>query len=406
MNEALLELLIACNIDFECIETKYMKNFIKQLRPSYEKYIPKCDVLSIELLQQVYEKHMKTKSKFKSCGILLINVQTNELISMTYDNQGKYVLVKHEHRIEDLELFIIESINVVEKDYGGDSVKIYAVVFDSSISLSLNDLDKSVYYLMCTSKILESVVKSIVNHYDILNQVCELLEEFQIPSLQKEFISKSNLGIIPLDKNDWHTYYNGFHSCLKNYEIMRQLLTTNLCTRNKNIINLLFDKNFEYALTESALIMGFVQVTFNKRGLNYTLADLVKDWSEFFAETNENYCEILKKEFECIYNPVALAANYLHPRYQGLKFANNESYYKHMFHFLLQQLSENGTKSYFHYKGKTDEFETLFELGYQSAEVFWLSANEKHHEDLAKLTSRISRIPAFTNKISLNSFTR
>lgn len=71
MNEVLLEFFIACDINFKCIESKYLKNLIQFLRPAFVAKLPSTRTLSQDVLSQVYDKHMNSKRKFDSCGVLL-----------------------------------------------------------------------------------------------------------------------------------------------------------------------------------------------------------------------------------------------------------------------------------------------------------------------------------------------
>ena len=153
---------------------------------------------------------------------------------------------------------------------------------------------------------------------------------------------------------------------------MRKILGDNMYLLSENIIQLLFNNDFESKLNETIPILKFVREVSGKRGLKYTLADNIEDWNTLLLWTiNESHRKIIIGLIDTIFNPISLAANYFNPRYEGRAFIKNGKFSNKLLRFLIERLDEQAVGSYFEYQEKSGTFEILFVKNYETPEIFW-----------------------------------
>jgi hypothetical protein len=90
-------------------------------------------------------------------------------------------------------------------------------------------------------------------------------------------------------------------------------------------------------------------------------------------------------------NIYSLAANFLHPAYNGKLFSEEEK--NEVDDFFIENLSPDGLMDLFAYNNNEGVFKHLTQKQLVSPIVFWSMA-EKKHNTLAKLALRLLKIPA------------
>lgn len=74
LHDDLAKFIFACNVPFNIVETIYFKNFIKRLRSAYAEKLPSRKMLSIALLDRVYDKYVNnSKNKLYEDSVTMLH---------------------------------------------------------------------------------------------------------------------------------------------------------------------------------------------------------------------------------------------------------------------------------------------------------------------------------------------
>ena len=179
INACLGEFLIAYNIDFECVNSNYFIDLLKNLRPAY--LPPSALELCTRILDDIYINNKNGKFKFNRDEILLISDQKDSevFVSTTTDENGKSIFIDAcNNNSNKLKSFISKLMKIAKENYGVD---VYAVVSDSDSQYSrplINGENETCYwYFSCISHNMKSIIDYVLDN-EFKHNVNKVVLEF------------------------------------------------------------------------------------------------------------------------------------------------------------------------------------------------------------------------------------
>ncbi|KAL4084400.1 hypothetical protein QTP88_028223 [Uroleucon formosanum] len=363
-NLALAKLFFGCNIPFSVIKSLHFKNFCQSLRPAYK--VPTRKVLSGRLLDDVFMKFCQSNS-FKKNSALLIDGWINEsantknVACMLHSSSGEAMFLESFDmtgvRETSTELCkIVESCIDLAKEK--NNTDIYAVITDNAANMVKMGRLSTLWHLTCNAHTANLLAKDLVPS-DITAKVKQILKAFHRPDLEKELLFRGGYRFQLPCETRWCSY----HLLLEIHFV-------------SDYINL-FDP---------------ICVLINKcQSSKSNIADAAEEWLSLeLSRSNNNFAANLENRRSSALTEYALAANFLHPKYNGLRFRKDN---KHddmdvVESFFLSVLDVDGLNSLNDYKTKQGIFSTLFEKKNLNYQAFWSYAKNKNVE-LAELAESL-----------------
>lgn len=139
-------------------------------------------------------------------------------------------------------------------------------------------------------------------------------------------LKKGGSRIILANETRWCSSRDALRCLLKNLHHMRALVKENVVKIDVNYRELLHDLGFDIKLRDYILILDPIceLVNFCRRS-DARLADTCRTWLTVRIPTyNNSLEEILGARMEKVLTPIVLAANLLHPAYQGKIFRSTD----------------------------------------------------------------------------------
>ena len=160
----------------------------------------------------------------------------------------------------------------------------------------------------------------------------------------------------------------------------------------------LFDNNLERYLQDNLIMLDPVcELIRNCEQTSKNIADATEYWLRLnLPASNQSFELLIENRLIKVINQYGLAANFLHPVYQGLRL--REEQLQKMNNFFEQNLTANGLIELECYKNRTGMFRMIFNRGYQSWEIFWWTARNFYPE-LSKLALKLQNVCASTGEL-------
>lgn len=392
----LLKLFVSLNVDLsDVLKSKYLKNFVKSIRPALK--VPSLEnLLSIPLEECVAEiETSKNKSQF--AGILIVNIdeESSECVSMVMNHDRHFVVVKKSNDViidlKDVTDFINKSIQCAEKIF---DVKISFVLGNSELikNQELVIEKRKFWYQSCVSLKLKSFLNGFckTNLFEKIKKVLVSLKDEFEKDFEIEF-----LQFLTLEK--CHKFYEISEFCLKNLIKLRGVLVNQPDKISESLRNILFENDFENTLKNVTITMKVIsEIQLNQE---LSLADTVEIYYNLLSDiTDPSLKNLIEETLVEIISPLSLLTNFVHPKYQGKKFFNEQNLEK-ISSCAFTQLSGKAIPDFGLYinRNKNKLFKTLLEKNDLSPLEFW-KAVSLSHEELANLCINLITIPAFVNK--------
>jgi len=113
---------------------------------------------------------------------------------------------------------------------------------------------------------------------------------------------------------------------------------------------------------------------------------------------NTNLTHRIKDSINKIITPIALAANFCHPNYQGKQFVNNKSRMTKVTEFFIDALNVEGLSDYEAYRNSKGIFGKLKPKECKDPQIFWNTVMP-FHGNLAIVAIKLLQIPAAVTSI-------
>jgi hAT family C-terminal dimerisation region len=188
----------------------------------------------------------------------------------------------------------------------------------------------------------------------------------------------------------WCSYRDAGLRFFSNLSFMKRVAAESETSVKPRIVNLLYDENFiedvDSFIKTSDPVCQLVNQCQRK---DCSIADSTELWLKLTVPRNfQNKLDARKK---MVLNKYALAANFLHPTYNG-KLQTDEQK-EIVDEFFLDELPNDGLDDLAAFKQKAELFRTLFERNLTNPFTFWAMAANKF-PFLAELARKLLKIPA------------
>uniref|UniRef100_A0A0C9RAK5 ZBED1_2 protein n=1 Tax=Fopius arisanus TaxID=64838 RepID=A0A0C9RAK5_9HYME len=407
---ALANFFFGCNIPFNVVEAQLFKEFVQCLNPTYKP--PSRKKLSTKLLDKVYtEINEDLKTADETDGVLVIDGWKNSAantknVVCTIHKQDQTSLFLHSWDFSELRetgdklaLVICEASAMAREMF---NINIYAVVSDNAAAMVRMGRLVDVWHVTCNSHSGNLLLKSLVSP-DFAESLNQLLREFRTSKAERELKKRGGTRIMLVCETRWCTFRDTFRCCLKNLNIMRQLVQEGIVLLKENNRKLLEDSTLAAQLQDAIILFDPVCQLINScQAADRNIADAVESWLKLNIPTSDDkVADMVNKRLEKVLQPIALTANFLHPVYQGKQFTHLELLKATVDEFLDEEMARRDLQQWEglrEYKEKTGIFKTIFDKQITSPKAFWCLA-EGYYPTLSQLAQRLLNIPSSSAQI-------
>lgn len=315
-------------------------------------------------------------------------------------------------RSENAELLLEVVNSAIELSKDLCSTNIFAIVSDNASPMISMGNRSNLWYSICNSHSGNLLAKSLVDG-EFANEVNALLKEFKNPGLQRDIINKGGSKIKLACETRWSSYRDAFKCTLQNLNIMRNIASTASYPLKARVLELLQDQKFELKLKQYVEILNPVCMLINKcQSSTCNVADATQLWLTLtIPSTDEFHKHLLTERLKKAIRPIGMAANLVHPSYQGEKLSAEQL--ERALQFLNGELNQEGINELDAYLYKTGIFFKLFNKKITDPHVFWAMC-ERRVPNLSALAKKLLKIPAssaelerlFSNWSFVHSFLR
>lgn len=403
MDEACSNFFFGCNLDFDIADSGFFKSFIKLLRPGYVP--PKSEEISTTMLDTAFLKFEDRKKDFQnSPGILFVKVVDHQdkksLISFISDLNGGIFFLKtfnisaEGHYDNNLNENVIAAMDLAASKY---CVDIFAILSKDVLN---SHMISNVWLLKCNKEIVNSVAETF-SKKELFQNLCLILNDYKNNETLNDALKISFDDISQKNSISWMFEYNACSFFISNLHRLRQLLGEGKISFNQNITSLIFNDAFKFEVQDHFEDYEFLTRLIKKfEEDDFFIADAVQEWLKIYTNIKKiNLPLTIEDHFSDVIHPVALAANSLHPHYQGRRL--NSDLTKIVSNFLLENLDGKSLEQLVLYKAKKGIFSKLFEKNVVRPIAFWSLAEEENYE-LSIFAKKILQIPAFIIDIKCN----
>ncbi|CAG5082644.1 Protein of unknown function [Cotesia congregata] len=263
-----------------------------------------------------------------------------------------------------------EAVEIAKTNY---NKTIYAGVSDNAPVMTAMGKAVNLWHAGCSSHHGNLLAKDLIDK-SFAESINTILRTFKASNLEREIIENGGTKIKLACETRWCSYRDAFRCCLKNLDMMKKII--NFIVLSDSVCSLI-----------------------NKcQQSNFTIPDAAEEWMKLNVPIeDEKIQEIVQKRIDKVLTPILLAANLLHPHYQGKQFRHNDKYYSQAIEFIRNELNES-----YHemeaYENKVGIFESLLKKGNIPPKLFWQMA-ENSYPVLSQLAQRLINIPSSSAQI-------
>ncbi|XP_015120960.1 uncharacterized protein LOC107043818 [Diachasma alloeum] len=283
---ALAEFFFGCNVPFNVVESDLFKRFVNSLNPSYR--VPSRKKLATKLLNKVHTQVIeKQKYTVAINGVLLIDgwknssANTKNVVCTIQTQDGNSMFLNSwdfselRETGDELATVIDEAVAMAKQRF---NIDIYAVVSDNASAMMRMGRLVQVWHSSCHSHSANLLLKSLVDK-EFAESINKLLREFKTPRGERELKKRGGTRIMLACDTRWCTYRDTFRCCLKNLDIMRQLVQDEIVVLKKPNRDLLDSNTLAAQLQDYIVMFDPVCMLVNKcQATDCTIADAAELW--------------------------------------------------------------------------------------------------------------------------------
>ena len=401
---ALATAFYGCNIPFSVVESVHFKNFCQKMRPSYKP--PTRKALSEKLLDEVYCGVTSSNIKAGTDSVLLIDGWKNEstntknvvtLIHNPCGTSGNESVFLEAFDMSGLPETSEALCNVVSESRKlakeRHNVNIYCTVSDNASNMVRMGKDHGLWHSACNAHTGNLLAKDLLSK-NIVSRVNMVLKSFKHPDREHELTGYGGSKVCLAADTRWCSQRDACLSLTKNLSAMRKVAANDEAEKlPSSVKSLLYDSVFLKEVADTIAVLDPVSQLINQcQKEEATVADAVELWMDLrLPEDHKDLLPHLEKRKNQSLNIYSLAANVLHPVYQGLKL--NEEHHGQVEEFILENLDPSGITSYQEYRVKSGKFGELMKKGIRSPRTFWYFA-ARQHKELSEAALKLLNIPA------------
>ncbi|XP_015118534.1 uncharacterized protein LOC107042145 [Diachasma alloeum] len=407
---ALAEFFFGCNVSFNVVESDLFRRFVKILNPSYK--CPSRKKLATKLLDTIHVRVIeKMRYPEPMEGVLLIDgwknssANTKNVVCTIQTHDGNSIFLyswdfsELRETGDELARVIDEAVAMAKEKF---NVLIHAVVSDNASAMMRMGRLVEVWHSTCSSHSGNLFLKSLVDS-KFAESINKLLREFKTPRAERELKKRKGSRIMLACETRWCSYRDTFRCCLRNLDLMRQLVDEQIVILKNINAELLNDSTLADKLQDYIVLFDLVCELVNKcQASDCKIADAAEYWLSLNVPVDDAKVDAtLDARLDKVLQPIALVANFLHPKYQGQKFAHLEVFNAKVIEFRNTELGvENPEEleAVKKFQNKEKPFEAIFNKNVECAKTFWCFI-KPYYPALAQLAIKLSNIPSSSAQI-------
>lgn len=334
------EFFHACNVPLHACESKYFKNLIGALRPSYD--IPNRYRLAA-ILDKAHSKMDRQSSK-----------KNEPAITMTISNAK----VK------------LDSVDVIENAQN--------LTYNAHIAnLLADDILKSPKYV------------------SLMAQVVTVQKEFQRTPFESRLLAAGGTKVILCGDGQWTSQRAEAVSFLKNLDAMKKVSAAcdaeyqgdqTAIRPNLSVAELLLNSDFVDAVQSLTNMLDAVVELINYcQRTDVSIADIVEKWLDLLRPESSEQSKFVVERCSTsnVFTNISMAANFIHPDYRGKKL--NDTQRKDVYEYIFEAFDAEGLESLRLFSLSEGSFDSLVKKNLKSPITFWHFARQHGHQQVADL---------------------
>lgn len=318
------DFFFGCNIPFSVVESQHFQEFCVALRPAY--HPPSRKLLSTHILDEVHDKFC-VHVEFEPNSVLLIDgwqnssSNTKNVTCLLHSSTGEALFLENfdfsgEKETGDKLAEVVEKAKIkAQKEH---ATKIYAIVSDNASNMKCMGRSVNEWHLTCNSHTGQLLAKDIVPT-QVANYVGEVLKAFSSPDAEHHILKQGGRAITLACETRWCSHRDSFVNLMKNLQFMKKVVAENTVKVKPHIFSLLYNEQFVKNVEDCIQLFNPVCNLINKcQSSTASIADAAEEWLKL--ELPEGYDEAethLANRRKYALNVYCLAANFLHPQYEG-----------------------------------------------------------------------------------------
>lgn len=338
------EFFHACNVPLHTCESKYFKNLINALRPSYD--TPNRYRLAA-ILDKAHSKIDRPRAKMDE-----------QTVAMTISNTK----VK------------LDSVDVIENEQN--------LTYNARIgNLLAGDILKSSKYV------------------SIMAQVVTVLKEFQRTPFESRLLTAGGAKIVLCGADDggevanWTSQRAEAVSFLENLDAMKKVSAEcdaeyqddpTAIRPNPSVAELLLNSDFVDAVQNLTNMLDTVVELINYCQRNdVSIADIVEKWLDLLRSESPELSKFVAESCSTsnVLTNITMTANFMHPDYRGIKL--NETQRKDVYEYIFETFDADGLESLRLFSVSEGTFYSLVKKDLKSPITFWHFARQQGHQQVA-----------------------
>lgn len=325
------EFFYACSIPLHACESKYFKNLIGALRPSYD--IPNRYRLAA-ILDKAHSKLDQKNPKLSECTMAKIASSSK---------------VK------------LDSVDIIENAQN--------LTYNARVgTLLATDILKSSKYS------------------GVMAQVTTVLKEFQRSPLESRLLAAGGTEVILCGVDQWTSQRAEAVSFLKNLDAMKKVLADSDAglEPSSDVSQLLLDSDFiESVQTLVNMLDSTVDLINYCQRENVSIADIIEKWLNLLRHESHELSQFVAERCSTsnVFTNIAMTANFIHPDYRGKKL--NETQQQVVYDHILETFDADGLESVRLFSVNEGTFDSLVKKNLKSPITFWHFARQQGHQQVA-----------------------
>ncbi|XP_071647150.1 uncharacterized protein [Temnothorax longispinosus] len=344
---ALGEFFFGCNIPMNVVESPRFKRFLQLLNSSY--LLPTRKSLSKMILDKVHQNVIKERIQTQgSEGVLICDgwknsaANTKNVVCIIHNVNERSIFLKSwdftelRETSQQLKDMVNEAVQLANEKF---KISIYAVVSDNASPMIAMGRQVNIWHSTCHSHSANLLAKSLVP-MDFAQSVSNLLREFRTASAERELKNRGGSRIMLPCQTRWCSYRDAFRCCLKNLHLMRTLVDEQKVTIATHNLQLLSESSFETQLLDCIILFDPICELINRcQRSDASIADACEEWLKLNIPTDDDFIiKTVQARLKKVLTPIVLAANLMHPQYQGKQFFHQENERAMALDFITEQL--------------------------------------------------------------------
>lgn len=417
------EFFYGCNVPFSACESKYFKNFIHALRPSYG--IPNRRRLAGTLLDETHDKIVQQNvdlvEKMGKQATLMIDGWQNSsankhnvVTMLATANDQKVMLESFDtsavrDTTENIVDLVEKSVCLAKERYDAE---VYACITDNARNMTSMGAQIGIFFTTCnahTGNLLAGDILISKKYVQTMAKVLVVQKDFRRPPLESRLLIAGGKKAVLSCITRWTSQRGAGVSFLRNLAFMKKVAAEcdaeyendkNAIRPKPGVSQLLFNADFVESVKKLVDMLDPVaELTNYCQKSDVSVADAAEKWLDLLGNDSHELHKYVEERCRKsnVFNHVTVVANFLHPVYRGQKLS--ESQKSEVNDYVLEHLDADALESVRLFTDNEGKFALLFKKNIKSPKTFWHFARQQGHQKLADFATKFLNIPASTAQL-------